>query len=109
MTTPNSDDRKIMVQNLLNGVSVQQVAQAFHKDERFVNELFSYAMVKIRSYLFERSMPPVPCATLEDAHKNRFTVLGYLDKINLDRRPKFHKVDYLVVDSDNIFDIRTGR
>ena len=109
MTAMKADDRKLMVQNLLNGVSAQQVAQVFDKTEAYVSDLFNYSMVKIRSYLFERAMPPIPCDTLQKARENRMVLLGYLEKVNLDRSPKFKTVEYSAVDSTNLFDIRTGR
>lgn len=86
-------DRKLLFINLVNGVSIPEVARAFHKNsDAEVMADFKFVSLKIRSYIFQRAMPYLPCDTIEEAKQNRIVFFGILDKLNLDVVPAFSKI-----------------
>ena len=86
-------DRELIFTNLLNGVSAPEVARAFHKDsEREVMEDFKFVALKIKSDVFARAMPYIPCDTVAEAMGNRIVIFGILNKINLDTVPIYSSI-----------------
>lgn len=87
--------RRLVYTNLLNGISVEQVMDALHLSEREVLEAFRFVAVKIRSYKFERQLPPVPGETIDIARANRLDLLLTLSKLNTATDPTFANVEIL--------------
>jgi len=86
-------ERKLIFTNLLNGVPLAEVAQAFNKQsEAEVVESFRFVALKIRGYIFQRAMPHVPCDTVAEAMQNRLLLMGILEKLNLETLPAFAKI-----------------
>lgn len=73
--------------NLLNGVPDWQVARDMRLTGEEVKEAFEFVRDKVKSYCFERRMPPTPCETVEEAKRNRMVLLNLLRKLNLDKPP----------------------
>ena len=83
-------ERKLIFTNLLNGVPVGQVAQAFNRQtEKEVMDDFRFVAMKIKSYAFQRLMPYIALDTIAEAMQNKFLILGILEKVNLDILPMF--------------------
>lgn len=86
-------ERELIFCNLLNGVSVIDVAKAFHKEtENQVMEDFRFVALKIKGYIFARAMPFIPLDTIAEAMQNKFMVLDLLKKVNLDVAPEFSNI-----------------
>lgn len=86
-------ERKLIFQNLLNGVPVAQVAQAFHRaSEKEVLEDFRFVALKIKCYAFQRAFPYIPMDTVAEAAQNKMAILDILSKVNLDVLPVFSSV-----------------
>jgi len=88
-----AEERKLIFTNLLNGVPVANVAQAFHRaTEAAVMDDFKYVALKIKGYMFARAMPFIPLDTVAEAMQNKFQVLDILAKVNLDVLPEFSSI-----------------
>lgn len=103
------DTRALIFSNLLNGVPLGQVAQAFHKTESEINQIFSFVLRKIKSYCFvrqtQKAYPTITASTLEDAKKYRLTCLEVLPKLNLDKDSQFKDIQTELVTPDNALSI----
>jgi hypothetical protein len=100
MPSELATQRKLIFINLLNGVSVAQVAQAFHRQsEKEVMDDFRYVALKIKSYAFQRGMPYIALETVKEAQGSKIMILGILEKINLDVLPVFSSVRSNAVDN----------
>ena len=88
-----AEERKLIFTNLLNGVPVANVAQAFHRDSvAAVMDDFKFVALKIKGYMFARAMPFIPLDTVAEAMQNKFQVLDILAKVNLDVLPEFSSI-----------------
>ncbi len=86
------DSRVLIVNNLLNGVPVWVVARSFHIEAKEVESIFTFAMTKVKDYLFRYCKPPIFCETIEEARKDRVNILAVLPKLNLDKEPEYKKI-----------------
>jgi hypothetical protein len=93
MASEKATERKLIFINLLNGVSIAEVAKTFHKEtEKEVLDEFRFVALKIKSYLFQRAMPYIPFDTVAEARSNRVQFLILVDKLNLDVVPVFSRI-----------------
>lgn len=94
MQSAGAIDKKLIFQNLVNGVPPDRVAQAFRRRNiKEVMEDFLYVANKIRSYRFIRMMPYLPCETPAEARHNRIHLFDILAKLNLDMVPRYTKFE----------------
>lgn len=88
-TVMDGRTRHLVFTNLLNGVPADRVAEALRLSPEQVGLAFRFVRDKIRSYCFERRMPPPPdCETPEQARKSRLVLLNFLQDLNLDKEPR---------------------
>jgi len=93
MATRLNDERAIIFSNLLNGVPVWQVARDFHKQaDGEVQRIFDFILAKIKSYCFERKLPPVLGSTVAEVRQYKAICFEILPKINLDKEPMYGKI-----------------
>lgn len=93
MASELATERKLIFLNLLNGVPVAQVAQAFHRQtEKEVMDDFRFVALKIKAYAFQRVMPYIPLESVAEAQANKIQILGILEKVNLDVLPVFSSI-----------------
>lgn len=86
-------ERKLIFLNLVNGNPVPIVAQAFHRSESEINAEFNFVIQKIKSYMFERAMPFLACATITEARQNRLRLFDIVEKLNLESIPIYSKIE----------------
>jgi len=87
-----NDSRALIFKNLLNGVSIAQVAKDFRKSEPDVMNIFRYILRKIKSRRLERMEPMIVGNSISEIRRQRVTVLSILPKLNLDRDPLYKDV-----------------
>ena len=73
--------RRMVFQNLANGVSPEKVSEALRLSALEVEQAQTFVSRKITEYLTLRRQPPLPCATLKEIRWNRRALLGVLAKI----------------------------
>ncbi len=83
------DERRLIFSNLLNGVPLEDICNAFHKTEAEIRAEFSYIIQKVKNYCFLKGHPAIYCDTIEQAQKNRYAIFPILKIINLDKAPQF--------------------
>lgn len=86
-------ERRLIFENLANGVGVEQVARDFGKNS--IEEVmvdFRFVALKIKSYAFARLMPYIALDSVEHARQNRFVALTILAKLNLEVVPMFSSI-----------------
>ena len=81
------DERKLIFSNIINGVPLETVAQAFHKTDADVQADFDYIIQKIKNYCFINGVPAIICDSVEQARKVRFPIFAVLEVVNLDKSP----------------------
>jgi hypothetical protein len=94
MQSAGAIERRLIFQNLANGVPPERVAQAFHRSS--VKELmddFRYVANKIKGYMFARTMPFIPFETPAEAKRHRLQLFDILKKLNLDVVPLYSKFE----------------
>ena len=105
------DDRALIFANLLNGVPVAQVAQAFQKQsEAEVLQIFGFVLRKIKSYCFLRArqanaLPLIVADDVKSAQKYRLTCLSVLPKLNLDKSPQYKDIHNEIINPDNVMSV----
>lgn len=80
--------RKLVIENLVNGVPLEIVAQTFCKSTAEVMRDFDFALKKIKSYCFERALPAFICDNLAQAKRQQQVFRHFLDRVNLEVAPK---------------------
>lgn len=73
--------RRLVFQNLLNGVPVEQIRQSLHLSELEIEQAQAFVAQKITQHLILRHQAPIPCQTIEDMRWNRIDLLAVLSKI----------------------------
>jgi hypothetical protein len=84
---PRNDKRAVIYANILNAVPVWVIKQHFEMSEEDVMRLFRFVSSKLKSYIFERKLPPILCDSISDAQRNKILLLQLLPKLNLDKPP----------------------
>lgn len=97
----DGERRRLVITNLVNGVPVEQVMAALHLSEKDVLADFKFVTDKVRSYVFERAMPLIPCGTIPEARNNRVAVLWAVARLNLDKPALFGRIETLPFTLDN--------
>jgi hypothetical protein len=94
--------RKLIVENLVNGVEMPDVCRAFKCSPEEATKAFEFAVRKIKSYCFERRHPAFICAGIGDARQQRQVFLHFLDRVNMVTTPKFPKLGAQPLDEDTL-------
>lgn len=86
----NTQDIKLIFNNLLNGVEMAAICQTFHTTEQEVNEAYKLVIERIKLARFKSQMPFMKLDDLNDAKKNRLELLKLADDLEqyLDIVPK---------------------
>lgn len=87
--------RKLVFHNLALGHPVPTVMAALKLSEKEVLADFDFVARKIRSYRFERDMPPLDVSTIDKARNNRVAALFTLTRMNADKDPKYSRIESL--------------
>lgn len=91
----NADERKLIFQNLVMGAPMPEIMKAFRKSEKEVMDVFTFVSRKINSYRFERMQPFVRCDTIRHAQQNPALLLYTLERLDLDKDPRFKMIETL--------------
>jgi hypothetical protein len=73
--------RRLVFQNLANGVSPEKVGENLRLSALEVEQAQGFVAKKITEYLTLRRQPPLPCGNLKEIRWNRRALLGVLAKI----------------------------
>lgn len=74
-------DRRLIFENVANGVPIQQVMNVFRRSEKEVMDEVRFVGKKVAEYRFRRHMPPLGCDTLNELRINRAAILETLRKL----------------------------
>ena len=85
-------NKKLVYTNLANGASVEQVAAAFEMSPESVEATFKAVGLHLAGHMVDEGMPFVPCQSIAGARQNRKVLLPILDKIAIDDRPMYRRV-----------------
>lgn len=98
------EDRKIIFQNLVNGIAPERLCVIFKCSEKEITDLFFFCIRKIKSYAFVRRLPAILVDTVAQAQnvRNRGMLIDILDKVDLDKAPLIKKVTNEFVNSNNM-------
>src|SRR5262249_45678549 len=99
-TSPLAQERELIVRNLLNGVPADRVAAAFRRSREEVAREFDFFLRKVRSYAFERRVPPPRVDTLAQATRpeNKAVLLWILERLNLATDPAHRRISYAAIE-----------
>lgn len=75
------EQRRLIFENAINGVPVEDLMVAFSRSELEVNREIAFVAKKIKEYRFRRAMPPLACETDTDRRWNRRPLLDTLSKL----------------------------
>lgn len=75
-----ADTRRLIFQNLANGVRVEQVMAAFRMSEKEVRDHFAFVARKITEYRFQRAIPYLRCDSVAAAVENKRPFFATLQK-----------------------------
>jgi len=75
------EDRRLIFENVANGVPIQQVMSVFRKSEKEVMDEVRFVGKKVAEYRFRRHQPPLACDTLNELRINRVAILETLRKL----------------------------
>ena len=75
------EDRRLIFENVANGVPIQQVMSAFRRSEKEVMDDIAFVGKKIAEYRFRRHQPPLSCGTLREISFNRAALLDTLRRL----------------------------
>lgn len=101
------DTRCLIFANLLNGVPVRQVAEAFGlKSEDEAMYIFGLVLRRIKNYCFLRARqrnayPIIVASTIKEAQAYRLTCLTVLPKIDFEKAPTYKDIHGEVINPDN--------
>jgi hypothetical protein len=76
------EERRLIFENVANGVPIQQVMSAYRRSEKEVMADVEFVGKKITEYRFRKAMPPLSCSTLKDISWNRLALLDTLRGLN---------------------------
>lgn len=75
------EDRRLIFENVANGVPIQQIMSVYRRSEKEVMEEVRFVGKKIAEYRFRRHQPPLSCTTLNEIFINRLALLDTLRKL----------------------------
>lgn len=73
--------RRLVFQNLANGVPAEQVRQQMHLSDLEIEQATAFVCRKITEYLVLRRQPPIPCQTMHEIRWNRVALQATLARI----------------------------
>lgn len=75
------EERRLIFQNVANGVSIEKIKAAFHRSEKEVWDDVEFVGRKIREYRFRRHLPPLEHQGVRAITLNRKALLETLSKL----------------------------
>lgn len=72
------EERRLVFENVANGVPVQQVMNVFRRSEKELMDDIRFVGRKIAEYRFRRHQPPLSCTTFNEIFTNRAALLDTL-------------------------------
>jgi hypothetical protein len=75
------EDRRLIFENVANGVPIQQVMSVFRRSEKEVMDEVRFVGKKLCEYRFRRHQPPLSCTTLNEIFTNRAALLDTLRRL----------------------------
>lgn len=75
------EHRRLIFENVVNGVPVEDIRAAFHCSELEVQQAVEFVAKKIKEYRFRRHQPPLPCDTDFERKWNRRALLENVRKL----------------------------
>lgn len=78
------EDRRLIFENVANGVPLEHVAAAFRRSVPEVERELGFVAKKLREYRFRRRQPPLDCDQVKDIRWNRVPLLETLRKLGPD-------------------------
>lgn len=75
------EDRRLIFENVANGVPIQQVMNVFRRSEKEVMDEVQFVGKKIAEYRFRRHQPPLSYTTLNEIFINRRALLDTLRRL----------------------------
>lgn len=103
------EDRRLIFQNLANGVPMEKIMAAFLRSEKEIWEEVEFVGRKIREYRFRRHLPPLECQGIKAIRFNRQALLKTVDMFGpeyLSSELILPKVHIESVDKANMSDIK---
>ena len=73
--------RKLIFQNVANGVQVEDIMAAFSASREDIDRAVAFVAKKVKEYRFRRAAPPIPCDTVADIRWNRLALLETISKL----------------------------
>lgn len=74
-------ERRLIFENVCNGVPIEKIMVAFHRSELEVTKEVAFVARKIREYRFRRRLPPLRCETMNELRWNRLALLETVSKL----------------------------
>jgi hypothetical protein len=75
------EQRRLIFENVANGVPVQQVMNVFQCSEKELMDDIKFVGKKISEYRFRRNQPPLSCSTFNEIFTNRLALLDTLRRL----------------------------
>jgi len=75
------EERRLIFQNVANGVSIEKIMATFRRSEKEVWDEVEFVGRKIREYRFRRHLPPLENQGIRAIQLNRRALLETLDKL----------------------------
>ena len=75
-------DRRLIFENVANGVPMDQVRRAFRRSQTDVDRELRFVARKIKEARFRTYMPPLACDDVRDMRWNRFALLDTLRQVS---------------------------
>lgn len=110
------EERRLIFQNIANGVPAEKLKAAFLRSEEEIWREVEFVGRKIREYRFRRHMPPLACMGLRAIRLNRAALLETLRKLGpeylsselLIPRIGIHQIDTVEAMTDTAQRINNG-
>jgi hypothetical protein len=75
------EERRLIFENVANGVPIEQIMVAFRRSEADVMREVEFVARKLREYRFKRRLPPLACGTIKEIRWNRPALLDTVTKL----------------------------
>jgi hypothetical protein len=75
------EERRLIFQNLVNGVPMENIKAAFRRSETEVWREVEFVGKKIREFRFRRHLPPLPVEGIQALRRNRVALLETLSHL----------------------------
>ena len=102
-------DRRLIVQNLCNGVPLGDVAAAFKRTDKEILDDMKFVVQKVHAYCLGRGRQMLTLDDVGALRLHRMIVLEILERLNLDVLPTYSKITVQTFDRKGLLDLgRTG-